>query len=88
MRRLACVTLFALVAAGPSTADALYPLVYKDHPLVYKDHPLVYKDHPLVYKALLPTQSVPKPNPIQSPNPPKENDLFRRFLEWLRTQPR
>jgi len=74
MRRLACVTLFALVAAGPSTADALYPLVYKDHPLVYK--------------ALLPTQSVPKPNPIQSPNPPKENDLFRRFLEWLRTQPR
>ena len=74
MRRLACVTLFALVAAGPSTADALYPLVYKDHPLVYK--------------ALLPMQSVPKPNPIQSPNPPKENDLFRQFLEWLRTQPR
>jgi hypothetical protein len=72
MRRLALgITIFALVAAGPSAADA---------------YPLVYKDRPLVYKALPPTRSVPKPNAIHLPNPPKENDLFRRFLEWLRTQ--
>ena len=66
MRRLACVTLFALVAAGPSTADAL--------------HPLVYKDHPLVYKALLPMQSVPKPNPIQSPILQKKMICFGNSL--------
>jgi hypothetical protein len=75
-RRLTLVgaTLFALVAAGPGTATALYLPVHKDHPLIYK--------------ALPPAQSVRKANPIHLPNPPKESDLFRRFLEWLKTQPR
>jgi hypothetical protein len=75
-RRLTLVgaTLFVLVAIGPGTAAALYLPVHKDHPLVYK--------------ALPAAQSVSKTNPIHLPNSPKEIDLFKRFLEWLRTQPR
>ena len=51
-RRLALVgaTFFALVAAGPGAAVALYLPVHKDHPLVYK--------------AMRPAQPVPKANPI------------------------
>jgi hypothetical protein len=43
--------------------------------------------YPLVYKAP-PPQSVRDDSPRHLPNPPKENDLFRQFLEWLKTQPR
>ena len=71
---LAGATFFALVAAGSGTAAALYLPVHKDHPLAYK--------------ALPPAQSVPRANPIHLSNPPKESDLFRRFLEWLKSQPR
>jgi hypothetical protein len=75
-RRLALVgaTLLALVAAGPGTAAALYLPVHKDHPLVYK--------------AMPSAQPVPKANPIRLQNPPHESDLFKRFLEWLKTRPR
>jgi hypothetical protein len=78
------VTLFVLVAPGPGTAAAL-PFD---------------KDRPLVYKALPLTRSVPKANPANLPNPlkehllnppketPKETELFRQFLDWLRRQPR
>jgi hypothetical protein len=74
-RRLALVgaTLFAVVAAGRGTAIALYLPVHKDHPLVYK--------------VMRPAQPVPKANPIHLQNPSNQSDLFKRFLEWLKTQP-
>jgi hypothetical protein len=89
-QRLASVgaALFALVAAGPSTAAALP----------------VDKGPPLVFKALPSTRSVLKANPTNLPNPPKahlpnppkeipketskETELFKQFREWLRTQRR
>jgi hypothetical protein len=67
-------TLFALVAICPGTAAALYLPVYKDHPLVNR--------------AMPPVQLVPKANSIHLENPPNASDLFKRFLEWLKTRPR
>jgi hypothetical protein len=86
MRRplaLASATFFALIAAGRGAAAA-------------PDLP-VERDPPLVYKAPPPARSVAKVNPVRLSNPPKETEpphppkdaeLFRRFLEWLKTQPR
>lgn len=70
---LGSVTLFAFVAAGPVTLAA-------------PNGPNASTEAPLVYKTLPPTQ-LPKANPVRLRNPPNENDLFREFLEWLKTQP-
>jgi hypothetical protein len=44
--------------------------------------------HPLVHKDSRPAQFVSNANPIHWPNPARESDLFRRFVEWLKRQPR
>jgi hypothetical protein len=40
--------------------------------------------NPLVYKAPPAARLVSHPDSIRWLNPPRENDLFRRFLEWLK----
>jgi hypothetical protein len=75
MSRLALigVTLFAVVASSRGAAAALsLP---------------VHKDHPLIYKAMRLAQPVPKAKPILLQDPSNQSDLFKRFLEWLKTQP-
>ncbi len=41
---------------------------------------------PLVYKAPPPTRLVPNANPVHLHSPARGNDLFLRFLEWLKRQ--
>jgi hypothetical protein len=38
----------------------------------------------LIHKAPPPARLVPNANPIHLQSPASENDLFRRFLEWLK----
>ena len=44
---------------------------------------------PLVYKAPPPLARVVRTaNPVNRPNLPRENELFERFLGWLKRSPR
>jgi len=80
MKRLVLVgvTLFAFVAAGSATPAASDPLVYKAAPST--------SAAPLVYKAPPPAQPIARPNPVRLRSPASDNDLFRQFLEWIKTQ--
>jgi hypothetical protein len=40
----------------------------------------------LVYKAPPSARLVPSANPVHLHSPARENDLFPRFLEWLKRQ--
>jgi hypothetical protein len=40
----------------------------------------------LVYKAPPSARLVPSANPVHLYSPARENDLFPRFLEWLKRQ--